>query len=415
MPEKKRIISLCIAVVIAVGLTSCVYPENVMFSAHEEELYKSSNAKDFKGITDNNYARGLPDYGDASLNAGFKVDIKYWPKDDGNLDTESLCGGQTIGIAGDYDILPKRENDLPYIDLPVIMKASDDCYYNGVFVHDIQLDEESLVFAGGKSGIHPDGNGHWYAYFSVRFYPLPEGNTQTFTIDYYDNQGNRLPEFSGTLSATFENIKAPPTPTPDDSSSYDDDDSSSTVVVKVPTVPSALTVDESEAKAALAAVKPGETQAAVSHNGSIKVLAQAWEVFGKTPVNFDSVADGAVQVRITVSEPDKLTGDIMLSGFVKGRNVNARKALFERFFLNEIQILHLEQSGSWGTAVEIAAKIDISGTDVENLVFYSYDIQTNTCRQIVSPNAWADKNGYLRFTSSYAGDIVISDGALEAR
>ena len=75
----------------------------------------------------------------------------------------------------------------------------------------------------------------------------------------------------------------------------------------------------------------------------------------------------------------------------------------------------MDQAEPWGQPVEIAAKVDLTGMDTKNLYFYSYDKKTNTYRRIEKPAYWIDKNGYLRFTTELAGDIIITEGALERK
>ena len=75
-------------------------------------------------------------------------------------------------------------------------------------------------------------------------------------------------------------------------------------------------------------------------------------------------------------------------------------------------MIHLEQQGDFGQPVQIAALVDLSGMDTENLFFYSYNKAANTYRRIVKPAYRIDKNGYLHFTTEYGGEIIISEGPL---
>lgn len=200
--------------------------------------------------------------------------------------------------------------------------------------------------------------------------------------------------------------------TPPQTGDDNDRDSTYTYVPAKAESPAALTVTAQRAKAALDAMKPEDIKAGIAHNGSIKVSAEAWAVLGNTPVNFDSTADNAVQVRIGISRPGMFTTDLMAGGSVKGPIPDSRKAMFEKWFENKIQIIHLEQPVSFGRSVEIAAKTDLAGVDIKNIVFYSYNAETHSCIKIQNPNAWKDANGYLHFTSTLAGDIVVSDGEL---
>jgi len=129
----------------------------------------------------------------------------------------------------------------------------------------------------------------------------------------------------------------------------------------------------------------------------------------------DTVADGAVQVRLTINNPEKITKDIMVSGYVKGGEVDRIRGYFEKWFKNKVRVIHMDQQEAWGQPVQIAAKVDLTGMDTSNFYFYSYDKATNTYRRIEKPAYWIDKNGYLRFTTEYAGDIIISKGPLERK
>jgi len=173
-------------------------------------------------------------------------------------------------------------------------------------------------------------------------------------------------------------------------------------IVDVPTANSSLQTMRNQ----------GKQYAQIRHNGPIKVLADAFQTFGQTTVNFDSMVGNAVKVRVKVSQPGKIKTDMMLSGSVQGISVDARQTFLQRWYQNKFAIIHLDQAGAWGQAVTIAAKVDISGMDMKNLFFYSYDKASNTITHIKQPNYWMDANGYLHFTTELAGDIVISDSAL---
>ena len=105
----------------------------------------------------------------------------------------------------------------------------------------------------------------------------------------------------------------------------------------------------------------------------------------------------------------------MLSGWVKGDAVDSIKGIFEKWFENKVRIIHLEQQGAWGQPVQIAARVDLSGMDTENLHFYSYDKKANSYKRIEKPAYWIHKNGYLRFIIEMAGDIIITEGPLERK
>jgi hypothetical protein len=126
----------------------------------------------------------------------------------------------------------------------------------------------------------------------------------------------------------------------------------------------------------------------------------------------DTLLDKAVQVRISISEPNKITQDLLMSGYVKGVAVDKVKTVFEKWYKNKIRAIHLEQRYPWGQSVEVAAKVDFTGMDTKNLCFYSYNKEANSYAQIKEPKYWFDKNGYIHFATGLAGDILISEGSL---
>ena len=75
-----------------------------------------------------------------------------------------------------------------------------------------------------------------------------------------------------------------------------------------------------------------------------------------------------------------------------------------------MRVIYLDQRTDWGQPVNIAARVDLTGMDTKNLHFYSYDKAANSYRRIEKLAYWIDTNGYLRFATGYAGDIIVSEG-----
>lgn len=142
------------------------------------------------------------------------------------------------------------------------------------------------------------------------------------------------------------------------------------------------------------------------------VRASAWASFSGYQYWHDTMDGNAVQLRVYVKNPAAVTADLLVSGYVRGAEVQGTTALFEKYFSNKVSTVHLDQTGDWGQPVALAARVDLSGMDVSKLMLYSYDKATNTYRRIEKPAYWIDKNGYLHFTTPYAGDIIISEGPL---
>jgi hypothetical protein len=149
--------------------------------------------------------------------------------------------------------------------------------------------------------------------------------------------------------------------------------------------------------------------------GQAGIRAASWARFGRSPYRHDTIIDNAVQVRVTINNPSLFKSDTMLSGYVKGAQVDRTRNLFERFFSNKVQTISFDQQGTWDAPVRVAARVDLTGMDTANLVFYAYDRATNTYKRIENPAYRIDANGYLWFTTPYAGDIIISDGPLNSK
>ena len=180
------------------------------------------------------------------------------------------------------------------------------------------------------------------------------------------------------------------------------------------------TVAAAELKDALEAAKTnGKLYARIEFAGSMMLPSQALKELGKTPLYVDTV-DGAVQTRIIIPRPDLVQADIRASGAVKGARVENVKAFFEKWFKNKIRIICMEQTGTWGQRVEIAARVDLTGMDAANLYIYRFDQKTNSYILIQRPGKtprgyWVDKNGYLHFYTEAAGDYIVSEGPLTAK
>lgn len=151
---------------------------------------------------------------------------------------------------------------------------------------------------------------------------------------------------------------------------------------------------------ALKAVKDAVDQAAAGTG--VNVTPVVWS---------DVVRNGVVQSRMYI-DPAKyasLTGDIKLGVELSAPSVST---LFDKYFSNNIRIVKFEHTGPFGMAIEVAVKLDLTNMNTENLYFYSYDAATNVYTPIANPMYYIDTNGYLHFTVSNGGHVIISDGPL---
>lgn len=127
-------------------------------------------------------------------------------------------------------------------------------------------------------------------------------------------------------------------------------------------------------------------------------------------IHADTLVNGVVVTRLYIDPAQyKLTGDLQLSAVIDPKDI---KAKFDKYFSSNVQIVSLSQEGSLGMEVSVAAKINTTGMNVKNLKFYSYDAKTNKYQPITMTNCFIDNVGYLHFTTTTGGNIVISGTAL---
>lgn len=144
--------------------------------------------------------------------------------------------------------------------------------------------------------------------------------------------------------------------------------------------------------------------AEVAKQKGVQAIIQAdktlgYIVIGRLYINPEKAAD--------LKDPIKLD--------LETDNVTTRST-FERFFDNQLAIVKFAQPKTFGMAVRVAVKLDLSKIDTtKTLHFYSYDSVTNTYAEVTETNYVIDQNGYIHFTTERAGDILISDSPLVAK
>lgn len=150
---------------------------------------------------------------------------------------------------------------------------------------------------------------------------------------------------------------------------------------------------------------------------TLKALAAAATAEGKQAVLF---ADTLTQIRkvdarlyITPASLTAATEPIKLGIATKGDRPETVKRFFEKHFDNAVSVISCEQQGGFGAKLQIAAKVQLP-EDTASLVFYSYNAETNSFTRILTAYR-IDANGYLRFATELAGDIIVSNGALKKR
>lgn len=128
-------------------------------------------------------------------------------------------------------------------------------------------------------------------------------------------------------------------------------------------------------------------------------------------IHCDNVAGKSVVVRVTVT-PSKTTKGVITVAQLGNPNVSKK---YSKAYTNQFAVIDFLQEGSFGTTVDVAAKADLTGLDTSNLIFYSYNMLTNKQVQIENPNYSIDEKGYLHFSTTIGGSIVITDKPLTKR
>ena len=126
----------------------------------------------------------------------------------------------------------------------------------------------------------------------------------------------------------------------------------------------------------------------------------------------DTVENGRVVTRVII-DPAKgtLTGPVLVGGAIGNQPV---VEFFAKHFSNTFRAVKLEQAGAFGMPVNVAAKVDFTGMNTKTLCFYSYNQATNLYARITAPAYSIDANGFLRFTTTQGGTILITDHPLTA-
>jgi hypothetical protein len=142
---------------------------------------------------------------------------------------------------------------------------------------------------------------------------------------------------------------------------------------------------------------------------TLKAMAAQAQKAGVTlTVNMDTVVNGKILMRQSF-DPAKATKAIQFSASTtSGRAVSIAK-LFAKYFSNKLEIFAFNQKEDFGMPVHTAI---LTSLTAEEAFIYSYDTTKNQYMPLDNPNIWKDKNGYLHFDTSLAGNIIFSSGRL---
>ncbi len=137
----------------------------------------------------------------------------------------------------------------------------------------------------------------------------------------------------------------------------------------------------------------------------------------KATLMADTVVKGVTEGRLYLdaAKAASLEGNINLAVRTSCTVPESVEKLFCKYYKNKLEVVTLFHNGIFGMPVHVAAKVDLSKMNKDTLKFYRYDRANNTYSQLTNVNYRVDSHGFLHFTTSVGGDIVITDAPLEGK
>ncbi|MFV0400648.1 MAG: beta strand repeat-containing protein [Oscillospiraceae bacterium] len=204
--------------------------------------------------------------------------------------------------------------------------------------------------------------------------------------------------------------------------------STSTASSQYTTSPTTAVKTEDAVKAVNAAIKAagaGKTGSVVEKKAgqisgdTLRAMSTAATKAGGSVMYYaDTVrADNSIEGRMYIN-PSKaagVQGVIQTGVYTSASKVSAVTKMFNKYFSNKIVVIHLDQAGSFGMEVEIAAKVDLKDLNTKSLQFYSYSLTSNSYVAIQNPKYFIDSSGYLHFNTTVGGEIIVTDQPLQRK
>lgn len=159
-----------------------------------------------------------------------------------------------------------------------------------------------------------------------------------------------------------------------------------------------------------------EKKTTVTIRDSITAFPEALKMAkdsGITAINFDSIVNNAINVRITVNPANATKGIVTLANALSSNDQDPTYKMMNAFYSNRYAQIDFFQEGSFGTTVHVATKPENLGNlKSDSLMFYSYNSVTNKISLLENTNHYIDKNGFLHLETSMGGTIIITDAPL---
>ncbi|MDL2258745.1 hypothetical protein LJC42_06295 [Eubacteriales bacterium OttesenSCG-928-K08] len=139
---------------------------------------------------------------------------------------------------------------------------------------------------------------------------------------------------------------------------------------------------------------------------------KALESKGKVFFNFETLVDNKIVGRITVNPHQLKSSDGYLNMMIdiSSSDVISMTTKAKNHFQKNVAVIRCMED-HFNMPVTIAAKVDVSGMDKENLVAYYYDAKEDTFTRLGSKNCVVDELGFVYVHANQAGYIVVVDAA----
>lgn len=181
----------------------------------------------------------------------------------------------------------------------------------------------------------------------------------------------------------------------------------------------AVTLTDKMDRDTLVTTMHGVKDGTASFNNYASVSAESLQAASKEgtgKVNFSTyftpASGGRVflgRVTITPANAAKLTGDIKLGVYSNNEKTKKVQATFNKHYKNTAAVVKCDQ-GNFGMNVQITTRV--GDVDSSKLKFYSYNATDNSVTPLNVTEWSVDDSGFVKFTTSVGGYIIISNGAL---
>ena len=103
------------------------------------------------------------------------------------------------------------------------------------------------------------------------------------------------------------------------------------------------------------------------------------------------------------------------SDLMNSRNTKNVEKLFDNWFKNKnTDVVKMAQKGEFGFDVEVAVKVNMKNFNKDTLKFYSYDVSTNTYKEI-NTKYTIDAKGLVHFNTTVGNYVIITDAPLTSK